>query len=71
MCADEGRTTAATIADHVIPHKGDADLFWYGHLQALCKTHHDSTKKQQEAGKGMGYDDDGKPLDPTHPWNRE
>ncbi|PHR57920.1 MAG: HNH endonuclease [Robiginitomaculum sp.] len=70
MCADEGRVTAATIADHVTPHRGDEALFWNGKLQSLCKTHHDSTKKRQENGQGMGYDDEGKPLDPSHPWNR-
>jgi len=70
MCASEGRTTSATIADHVIPHKGNEALFWDGKLQPLCKTHHDSTKKAQDSGKGMGYDSEGKPLDPNHPWNK-
>ena len=28
MCAKDGRTTAATVVDHIIPHKGDQQLFW-------------------------------------------
>jgi hypothetical protein len=30
MCQAEGRTTAANIADHITPHRGDLDLFWHG-----------------------------------------
>lgn len=36
ICQREGRITAATVADHVKPHRGDADLFWNGELQSLC-----------------------------------
>jgi hypothetical protein len=32
---NENRVSAATIADHVIPHKGDYRLFWEGTLQSL------------------------------------
>lgn len=51
MCSEDGRTTAATVCDHVTPHKGDADLFWSGPFQSLCATHHNSTKQAEEAGK--------------------
>lgn len=27
-CKDQGRVTAAEVVDHIIPHKGDWDLFW-------------------------------------------
>jgi 5-methylcytosine-specific restriction endonuclease McrA len=27
-CEREGRTTAATCVDHVIPHRGNYELFW-------------------------------------------
>jgi 5-methylcytosine-specific restriction protein A len=27
MCASEGRLTAASVADHVIPHRGDINSF--------------------------------------------
>lgn len=70
-CLAAGLTTAATIADHIIPHRGDLDLFWHGDLQSLCKPHHDGAKQREEKG---GWDSradmDGYPIDPNHPANR-
>ncbi len=72
FCKDEGRTTAAEVADHVIPHRGDERLFFEGELQSLCKRCHDSTKARIERGGSMpGCDEDGLPLDPSHPWRRD
>jgi 5-methylcytosine-specific restriction protein A len=70
MCAKTGRVEIATIADHVIEHKGDLNLFWYGELQSLCKLCHDSLKKQIE-GKGYHTEigNDGWPTDANHPAN--
>ena len=67
-CLREGRVEAATVADHVIPHRGNATLFWEGKLQSLCAFHHNSTKKQEEA-RGYAFDVgmDGLPVDPKHP----
>lgn len=50
MCAAQGQTTQAKIADHIVPHKGDPDLFWYGELQSLCQSHHSSDKARIESG---------------------
>ena len=51
MCSHEGKTTAATVVDHIKPHRGDAELFWdQGNWQPLCKTHHDSDKARLERG---------------------
>lgn len=36
ICLKAGRTTAATVADHVERHNGDYDKFWHGELQSLC-----------------------------------
>lgn len=47
-CRADGVVKAATIADHVIPHRGDWELFIGGGLQSLCKPHHDSTKRAEE-----------------------
>ena len=42
-CDRDGRTTEATIVDHVIPHRGDPELFWdRTNWQSLCKPHHDA-----------------------------
>lgn len=71
MCRADGRLTAATVADHVAPHRGDAAAFWRGELQSLCKACHDGRKQQAER---LGYlpdvDAAGLPIDPAHPFNR-
>lgn len=42
-CQSEGRTVAATVVDHVIPHRGDMGRFWDPcNHQSLCKQHHDA-----------------------------
>ena len=48
MCASEGRIAAASVADHVIPHRGDINSFWLGELQSLCAHCHSSTKAEIE-----------------------
>lgn len=63
FCLQTSRTTAATVADHVVPHRGSELLFWFGSLQSLCATCHNSTKKRMENGKAMqGCDAQGNPL---------
>lgn len=72
MCERLGRVTAADTADHVVPHRGDPELFWNGALQSLCASCHSSLKQQQEkSGTFRGCDTHGRPLDPNHSWNRE
>ena len=62
----------ATVADHVIPHRGDVHMFRHGELQSLCQSCHSSFKQQLEVrGFIAGCDLTGMPLDPEHPWNRE
>ncbi len=39
-CKRQGKTTLATDADHVEPHKGNLMAFWNGKLQSLCKKCH-------------------------------
>ena len=84
MCHEQGRTTAATVVDHIIPHKlRDAliscdlrliavaqKLFWdRKNWQGLCKSHHDSTKQRMEKrGTVIGCDESGVPLDPNSHW---
>jgi 5-methylcytosine-specific restriction endonuclease McrA len=63
MCQQQGRAAAATVVDHIIPHRiGDAlaskdaqqisaarARFWdSANWQSLCTTHHNSTKQAQE-----------------------
>ncbi len=43
----------ATVVDHIIPHKGDAALFWDGaNHQALCKHCHDIKTAREDGGFG-------------------
>tara|TARA_Y100000310_G_scaffold307235_1_gene349164 strand:+ start:2698 stop:3339 length:642 start_codon:yes stop_codon:yes gene_type:complete len=40
-CERMGHTEAAIVVDHIIPHKGDMDLFWKrSNWQGLCEYHH-------------------------------
>ena len=85
LCADclaEGRLTHATVVDHIVPHRGDRQLFWdQDQWQQLCRRHHDSkTVRDGRWGRPsvgeprprriFGCDVSGMPLDPEHPWNR-
>lgn len=73
LCAQQGRTVPATIVDHIVPHRGDASLFWSAdNWQPVCKTCHDGTCQAKDHGKGLrGSDTYGMPLDQMHPWYRE
>ena len=65
FCLERGVYTAATVADHVEPHRGDPGLFWVGKLQSLCKPHHDREKQLIELGLPLvSVDEDGWPTDP-------
>jgi 5-methylcytosine-specific restriction protein A len=49
MCEREQRVAAATVVDHIIPHRGDRKLFWSrSNWQPLCKPHHDRAKQAEE-----------------------
>ena len=72
MCLKDGSINAATIADHIEPHKGDQQKFFFGELQSLCKLHHGSAKKREEArGYSSQIGADGCPVDPRHPGGYE
>lgn len=72
MCEQAGRLTPATVVDHIIPHKGDPELFWdETNWAALCAQHHNSTKQRiEKRGHEVGCDTSGIPLDPGHHWHR-
>lgn len=65
MCKRDGRATAATVADHDPPHKGDEHAFWNGPLKSLCKPHHDREKQSEErTGRPVKrFGQDGWPVD--------
>src|SRR5215472_10503852 len=68
FCKQEGRTTPATVADHVIPVDGDWWRFRMGELQSLCYDCHDRVKRTIELhGYSSKVDISGWPIDPNHP----
>jgi hypothetical protein len=71
MCLSQDRIVAATVVDHVVPHRANAELFFDGELQSLCVMHHNKTKQDIERrGFHTRVDINGKPIDPNHPANR-
>lgn len=43
----------ATVVDHIIPHRGDNELFWArANHQALCKRCHDRKTAIEDGGFG-------------------
>lgn len=70
-CKQTGKVSAATVVDHIVPHRGDKTLFWKeSNWQSLCKTCHDGAKQSEEKnGHSVAVGLDGWPLDPAHPVN--
>lgn len=50
MCKAKGLVTLATVADHIVPHRGDRALFM-GALQSLCVPCHSVDKQREEAAE--------------------
>ena len=56
MRKDPPRYTAATVVDHVVPHRGDQTLFWdRRNWQALCKECHDRKTWNEDAHPTYSY----------------
>jgi 5-methylcytosine-specific restriction enzyme A len=52
LCVRCGR--GATVCDHIVPHKGDEQLFHDAtNLQSLCKSCHDRKTVQEDGGWGQ------------------
>jgi 5-methylcytosine-specific restriction protein A len=71
MCHSLGRITPAAHVDHIIPHRGDHNLFHdINNTQSLCLLCHNMHKQRIEI---HGYDQtigsDGYPIDSRHPFN--
>lgn len=53
LCAAEGRTTGATVVDHIVPHKGDMAAFWKrNNWQSLCASCHSAKTAREDGGFG-------------------
>lgn len=52
-CQREGRVEPATELDHIVPHRGDKDLFWSrANWQGLCRMHHSRKTAAEDGGFG-------------------
>ena len=57
------RVTAANVVDHIVPHRGDMEIFWdQSRWQALCASHHNSDKQMLEKSgkKRAAFDENGR-----------
>lgn len=71
ICIQQARVTVATVADHIVPHHGDPNLFILGKLQSLCGHCHNSRKQSIERrGYDIAVGVDGFPIDRRHPCYR-
>lgn len=75
FCSHKGIVRAASVVDHIVPHRGDYDRFWdMSNWQSLCRGCHDLKTRDEIAGRRTGFeriggcDADGMPTDPRHPW---
>lgn len=69
-CYEVREIKAATVVDHIIPHKGNMKLFWdRSNWQSLCDHCHNSIKAKEEArGVRIGGDESGQPFDLNSHW---
>jgi 5-methylcytosine-specific restriction protein A len=52
-CTNEGGIGAATEVDHIVPHRGNKELFWNReNWQGLCKSHHSKKTALEDGGFG-------------------
>lgn len=71
-CKREGRTRPFFAANHKEPHGGDREKFFQGELESVCENCHNSAIQLEELrGFGVSIGEDGWPVDPAHPFNRE
>ncbi|MDM1274034.1 MULTISPECIES: HNH endonuclease signature motif containing protein [Acinetobacter] len=50
-CRRKGYVMPATVVDHIVPHKGDKELFWdKKNWQPLCETHHNIKTASEDRG---------------------
>ena len=48
LCQQSGRVNAATVTDHIVPHRGDTKLFWArDNRQSLCHVCHGLKSKRE------------------------
>lgn len=59
FCRKSGIITEADTVDHIMPHRGNMELFFSGPFQSLCKSCHSSQKQRLEKSGEFGCDVNG------------
>lgn len=55
-CFEQGKLEKATVVDHIVPHRGNQELFWdENNWQPLCKTCHDSKTMTEDRYQKYEY----------------
>lgn len=54
-CYTEGKVTAATVVDHVFPHRRDAAAFKVNLFQSLCAPCHSLKTQDENRGRYLHY----------------
>lgn len=50
-CKEQGVVTLATVVDHIVPHKGNKELFWdMDNWQSLCESCHNRKTASEDMG---------------------
>ena len=56
QCQCESRLAQAEVVDHIIPHRGDRQLFWdESNWQSLCKRCHDRKTRTEDQHPEYSY----------------
>ena len=56
QCQKQGKLTQATVVDHIVPHRGDQQLFWNeSNWQPLCKSCHDTKTMTKDRYQNFRY----------------
>ena len=51
-CKEGGRVEAATVVDHIVPHRGDYEVFWdEDNWQSLCGLHHQRKSNEERVAR--------------------
>jgi len=55
-CRRQGRYTQAEVVDHIVPHRGNRELFWNrANWQPLCKHCHDRKTAREDRVQHREY----------------
>lgn len=74
LCLREGRLTAATTVDHIVPISEGGAKYDPTNCQSLCHEHAAAKTTSERTGQPLrikGCTADGLPRDPNHAWNKE